>query len=98
MDANYDDDDDIVTEVPKSARALIEDLDIGQTYSKAHRFDANVTEKSVPRDVLRLMRQNIQATVHRISLRTGQRFTIETVEAVTHSRDILAIVAVTRTD
>lgn len=82
----------------QSIRAQIEALDIGDTYARAQRFDGDATRKEVPPDALRGMRLNMQSTVHRIEVRTGNKYTIEVGEFRTYSRDIMVCVCVTRTD
>lgn len=86
-----------IEEVP-SIRAQIEALENGETFARAVRFDADTTQKDVPAEVLRSMRLATQPTVHRIEQRTGAKYTIETGEWRTQSRDIIACLAVTRTE
>lgn len=86
----------IIDDLP-SVRALIEALDVGETYARVKRFDADATQKDIPAEALRQMRLSLQATVYRISERTGNRYTIEAGEFRTQSRDIMACLCVTRT-
>lgn len=81
-----------------SIRALIEALDVDETFARAKRFDADETQKDVPVAALRAMRLSLQGTVHRISERTGNRYTIESGEFRTSSRDIMAVLTVTRVE
>jgi hypothetical protein len=80
-----------------SIRSLVEALDVGETFARAIRFDADETQKDVPLDALRALRLSTQATVHRISQRTGNNYTIESGEFRTTSRDIMACLCITRT-
>lgn len=80
-----------------SIRSLIEALDIDETFARAQRFDGDTTLKNAPAEALRQMRLSMQATVHRISERTGARYTIESGEFRTSSRDIMAVLCITRT-
>lgn len=81
-----------------SYRAQIEALEIGESFARAVRFDADATLKDTPTEVLRKLRLAIQPTVFRINQRTGYAYTIETGEFRTASRDIIACLAVTRTE
>lgn len=82
--------------LPLSFRAMIEALEVGETFSRAHRFDGNEVMKDVPMQYLRGLRDGTNRTVHLVQHRTGRRFTIETGEFRTQSRDIIACLAVTR--
>lgn len=79
-----------------SMRSMIEGLDIGETFARAHRFDADSTPKDAPFEAMNALRLSLQGTVHRISTRTGNAFTIESGEFRTRSRDIMACLCVTR--
>lgn len=79
-----------------SFRGQIEALDIAESFSRAHRFDANETDKHLPVEMLARMRQGMQPTVHRVQKRTKRRYTIETGTFTTQSRDIIAALVVTR--
>lgn len=81
----------------QSFRAQIEALDVGATFARAARFDADETQKDIPAAALQSMRLGMQATVYRIEKRTGNKYTIETGEWRTQSRDIIICLAVTRT-
>jgi len=82
---------------PTSFRAQIEALDVGETFSRAQRYDADETLKDVPTEAMRALRLGMQPTVFRIARRTGRKYTIETGEWRTQSRDIVACLAITRT-
>lgn len=86
-----------VDDIP-SIRAMIEALDIDETFARAQRFDADATLKDVPMEALRAMRLSMQSTVHVITQRTGNRYKIESGEFRTNSRDIMAVLCITRTD
>lgn len=86
-----------ITDDLPSIRALVEALDVGETFPRAQRFDADETLKNAPTEALRAMRLSMQATVHRITERTGNKYTIESGEFRTQSRDIMAVLCVTRT-
>ncbi len=85
-------------DLPLSMRALIEDLEPGDTWSRTKRYDADETPKDLPIKALRAMRQSIQATVFRITERTGNEYKIEAGEWRTQSRDMMITLAVTRMD
>jgi len=87
-----DDDDE---DVP-SIRATIEGLDVNETFARALRFDADDTLKHVPLEALRSLRRSMQATVHRVGEKTGNRYTIEGGQFWTSSRDIMAVLCITR--
>lgn len=80
-----------------SIRAQIEELDLGETYARARRFDGNI-DKDTPIEAQRSMRLNLQATVHRLEKRLGNKYTIEVGEFRTYSRDVMIVVTVTRTE
>lgn len=80
-----------------SIRAQIEGLDIGETYARAARFDADDVSKHVPAEVLSSIRTSLQSTCHKVEKRTGVKFTIECGEFRTASRDTVVCAAVTRT-
>lgn len=79
-----------------SHRAQIEALDIGETFSRAARFDPDIVTKDVPPQVLRGIRMSLQSSVFKVQRRTGARYTIECGEFRTASRDIVVCAAVTR--
>lgn len=86
------------TEDIQSHRAQIEALEIGDSFCRAKRFDADTTLKNTPAEVIRGWRMAIQATTFRITQRTGNRYTIEGGEFRTQSRDIIACLVTTRTE
>lgn len=79
-----------------SIRALVEALDLGETFARAQRFDPDETPKTVPLVALRSIRLSTQATVFRVSERTGNRYSIESGEFITSSRDLMMVLTVTR--
>jgi hypothetical protein len=81
-----------------SYRAQIEALEIGECLMRGARFDADETLKHVPREYLRTLRLGMQPTVQRIQERTGRRFSTETFEGRTASRDIGAVLMITRVE
>lgn len=82
----------------RSYRAQIEDLEVGETFARAIRYDADETLKDIPAEQMRAMRLGMQPTVYRIEKRTGFKYTIECGEFRTQSRDIIACMAITRTE
>lgn len=80
-----------------SYRAMIEDLEPGESFARASRFDGDEVTKEGLQEALRGMRLATQPTVHRVSRRTGATFTIEAGEFRTLSRDIMLCLVVTRT-
>lgn len=84
------------TDETQSFRAQIEALEVGDTFSRAQRFDGNEVTKDVPLRFLRGVRDAMQPTVFRIQQRTGQTYRIESGEFRTQTRDIIACLAVTR--
>lgn len=99
LTSGFDDEDDstlsVTNDLP-SIRAQIEALDVGETYSRAQRFDADTTLKAAPVEAMRAMRLSMQATVFRIGERTGNKYTIESGEFRTQSRDVMACLCITR--
>jgi len=82
-----------------SQRAQIENLDVnGEAFCRAKRFDADETLKDTPAALLSVWRNAVQATVLRIEKRTGHKYTVECGEFRTQSRDIVACMAITRTE
>jgi hypothetical protein len=81
-----------------SYRAQIEALEVGECIMRGARFDADETLKHIPREYLRTLRLGMQPTVHRIQDRTGRKFSVETFEGRTSSRDIAAVLMITRTE
>jgi uncharacterized lipoprotein NlpE involved in copper resistance len=86
------------TEEGLSHRAQIEALEIGESFARAVRFDADQTLKDTPVKVLRGMRLAMQPTAYHITQRTGAKYTIETGEFRTQSRDVIACLVITRTE
>lgn len=82
----------------QSYRAQIEGLEVGESFARAIRFDADETLKDIPAEQMRAMRLGMQPTVYRIQQRTGFRYTIECGEFRTQSRDIVACMAITRVE
>jgi len=80
-----------------SYRAQIENLAVGESFARAARFDGNAVGKDALAEVSRALRMAVQPTVHRVSKRTGQEYTIEAGEFRTASRDIITAIVVTRT-
>lgn len=81
-----------------SYRAQIEALEVGECIMRGARFDADETLKHIPREYLRTLRLGMQPTVYRIQDRTGRKFSVETFEGRTSSRDIAAVLMITRTE
>lgn len=85
---------------PVSYRAQIENLDIGESFARAVRFDGNDPEligKDHLAEVARSLRLATQPTVYRITKRTGYQYTIECGEFRTDlARDLVIVVVVTR--
>ncbi len=79
-----------------SYRAQIEELSVGESFSRAKRFDADEVTKEQIRLAIESLRMATQPTVHRIAKRTDYEYTIEQGEFRTASRDVVAIVVVTR--
>lgn len=82
-----------------SIRERIEQLEVGgESFARAQRFDPDEVTKDTPMNLLAVWRNAVQATVWRVEKRTGMKFTIEVGEFRTQSRDIIAVMAVTRTE
>ena len=81
-----------------SYRAQIEALEVGECVMRGARFDADETLKHVPREYLRTLRLGMQPTVQRIQDRTGRRYLTEAFEGRTSSRDIGAVLMITRVE
>lgn len=79
-----------------SYRQQIEELAVGESFARAHRFDADNVLKDQIQEALRGMRLATQPTVYRVALRTGNKYTIEAGEFRTLSRDIIICLVVTR--
>ncbi len=89
--------DDLVLEEVPSYRAQIEALETGQSFSRVIRIDPDVMDKEQQQEIIRSLRLNIQPTVKRITdRRPDYRYTIETGDFRTSSRDICLVLAVTR--
>ena len=87
-----------IDDIGLSYRAQIEALEVGECLMRGARFNADETLKHVPREYLRTLRLGMQPTVQRVQERTGRKFSTETFEGRTASRDIGAVLMITRTE
>jgi hypothetical protein len=79
-----------------SYRAQIEELAPGESFARACRFDGDEVTKTGLQEASRGLRLATQPTVHRITKRTGQQYTIECGDFRTLSRDVVLCLVVTR--
>lgn len=86
-----------IAEPTQTFRSLIEDLAVGESYSRAVRRDADQLMKDEIPQIIESLRNSIQPTVYRVGMDRGRIFTIESGEFRTRSRDIIICVVVTRT-
>ncbi len=79
-----------------SNRAHIQALNVGESFSRATRFNGDRINKDMLNAAERGLRLATQPTVHRVARSTGHKYTIECGEFMTRSRDLIVCLVVTR--